>query len=67
MTTCVGTSWETIREFSLQKNAEVDEIEQRNKNDENDGETGEATVCMNGYMGGESSSGEDEEESDTEE
>jgi hypothetical protein len=62
-----GTSWETIREFSLQKNAEVDEIEQRNKNDENDGETGEGTVCMNGYMGGESSSGEDEEESDTEE
>jgi hypothetical protein len=42
-------------------------IEQRNKNDKNDGKTGEATVCMNGYMGGESSSGEDEEESDTEE
>jgi hypothetical protein len=63
----LGTSWEMICEFALNKNAEVDEIEQRNKDDEDDDETGEEMVCINGYMGGESSSHEDKKESYTDE
>jgi hypothetical protein len=31
-----GTSWETIHEFALKKNAEVNKIEQKNKDDEDE-------------------------------
>jgi hypothetical protein len=61
----LGTSWEMIHEFALKKNAKVDKIEQENKDDKDEDKTGQATVCQNGYMGGESSSGEDKEESNT--
>jgi hypothetical protein len=51
-----GTSWEMIHEFALKKNAKVNKIEQENKDDEDDNKTGQAMVCQNSYMGGESSS-----------
>jgi hypothetical protein len=62
-----GTSWEMICEFALKKNAKVDKIEQKNKDDKDDNEMWQGNGVQNGYMGGESSSGEDEEESNMDE
>jgi hypothetical protein len=41
--------------------------DQPSLDDEDDNKMGKAMVCMNGYMGGESSGSEDEVESNTDE